>query len=133
MSFIKFKDKDGTVSYQIYDHKQKKFVEAKIDESYRPPVAPMIMLRTQINDFHPVTGEFVTDSKKFQEINKRVGAEERDATRGVNNPVMQQAEEKDYEEAVVEAREMIKSGNAPLGEYEREMIKRANLIKDNVE
>ncbi len=125
--------KDGNVG-RYYKFIDGKFVEVVPDRTPRAPKAPMIKFPTQINDFHPVTGEYVSDSSHFRRINKQTGTEERDlAPVAPNVPVMKGVSDDDYIKDVSIAREQLLSGTAPLTDHDKYVCKQINeRIKNKV-
>jgi hypothetical protein len=110
------------------------FVEVVPDYSPKEPVAPMIKFPTPMNDFHPVTGEYVSDSSHFRRINKECGVEERDMSPvAANVPEMKGISEDDYARDVAIAREQVMSGTAPLTDHDKHVCKQINeRIKNRV-
>lgn len=125
--------KDGNTG-RYYKFIDGKFVEVIPDRTPREPIAPMIKWPVAINDFHPVTGQYVSDSSQFRRINKDVGAEERDMSPVAPNvPVMKGTSDDDYARDVAIAKEQVLSGTAPLTDHDKYVCKQINeRIKNKV-
>lgn len=119
---------------RFYRWHEGKFVELEPDYTPKEPIAPMIKFPTPINDFHPVTGQFVSDSSQFRRINKETGTEERDLAPVASNiPVMKATSEDDYIKDVSIAREQLLAGTAPLTDHDKYVCKQINeRIKNRV-
>lgn len=93
-----------------------------------PSLTPFIHVDSMPLQLHPSNGKPVESKSQFKRIMKAHGHEDRTGAPMVadNKPKFKGMSDDDYMRDVKIATEMVRSGTAPLSEYDREKCKRIN-------
>lgn len=117
----------------VFDPATKEMVEVPLDYKPKRVDAPAVYQDSMDAIEHPADGRMYDSKSAFRRVTKEHGLEERGNERRIasGTPVRSGMSDADYERSAKEAYEMVRSGNAPLSEYEREKCKRINQYLRN--
>lgn len=108
----------------VWDSNQKALVEIGARD-YREVNAPFVIQDTIDTVMHPGTCAYTDSRSMFRRMTKASGLSERDSSRvAPSNPNYRDMDSDSFARDVKIAYEQVKSGNAPLSEYDREMCRR---------
>lgn len=111
----------------IYDKETRTFIESNAEVKPRVE-APFVQTDSMDLLKHHGNGKYYDSKSGFRRVTKALGYEERGDAESVadNKPKMVGMTERDYHESIQKSWAQLKSGTAPLSEFDREVCRRTD-------